>query len=496
MSLHSQAARGLKWQAIEIGGRQLLSLLVFSALSRLVTPADFGLIGLVGVYLLFVSLFVQQGIGMAIVQRRDVEPGHLDAAFWFGMAGASLLCLATMALAEPVSRIFGEPRLPSLLRWASLVLVVDASAAIHGTLFMRNMDFRRPAFRTFLANGIGGLVGVTIAFAGGGVWALIGQQLGASAASAAFYWSASPWRPCWHFQWRYLKDLLRLGSAVFVSDILWSVSNRMDQLIIGRFLGAAALGQYVVGNKAADLAKTALYQPLGAVAIPALSRLQHDPPRLLAAIYRGMEINALIALPCLLGLSVVAPDLVPTLFGSQWQPAGRILQLIALYVLVTGLNSLFYPALIASGTSRGILLINGASALGTLAACLIGIGYGSGGVVLALIANAVLMTVPTLYFLRRRIGLSPLAYYRPCVRPALGAGLMCVAVLGLRRAMPEDTSHWLRLLLQIALGAVTYAGAMYLVGRDSLQRLLSMVAAAVNRPSGSEKPTEEVLPVP
>src|SRR5687767_5590299 len=163
MSLRLQAARGLKWQAIEIAGRQALSLVVFTTLARLLTPADFGLVGLVAVYLAFASMLAEQGFLTAIVQRRDLQSAHVNAAFWVNLLCAALLCAATIAAAPLVTRLFAEPRLEPLLRWASLGLVVNASVAVHGALLMREMDFRRPMIRTLVANIAGGGVGIGMA---------------------------------------------------------------------------------------------------------------------------------------------------------------------------------------------------------------------------------------------------------------------------------------------------------------------------------------------
>src|SRR5882672_8351517 len=122
MALKTLVAHGLKWQVISIVGKQVLSLAVFSTLARLLEPSAFGLVALVGAYLGFVAMFADQGIRMALIQRQNLEPEHLDTAFWFNMGCAVVLCLGTIALASQVAMLFNEPRLAPLLRWTSIVL--------------------------------------------------------------------------------------------------------------------------------------------------------------------------------------------------------------------------------------------------------------------------------------------------------------------------------------------------------------------------------------
>lgn len=480
MSLQAQAARGLKWQAFEIVSRQVLSLVVFTTLARLLDPSAFGLMGLVAVYLAFVSMFVDQGIGTALIQRKELESQHINAAFWFNIFCSIVFCLATMALAGTVARHFEEPKLAPLLRWGSLILIVNAFAGVHGALFFRAMDFRRPMIRTAIANAVGGAVGVGMAFGGYGVWALIGQQISASVAGACFLWSASSWRPAFEFSLPHLRQLMGMSASVFATSLLWFVSSRTDQMLIGSMLGAVSLGYYAVATRISDLAKTTLYQPMGAVALPALAQLQEDRERLRVAVARSMEVNALVSFPCLLGLSAVAPVFVPLLLGTQWQPGGILLQIMALYVLANGLQGVIHYTILATGGPGIFLVINVLHAIGVVAACYVGVTFGSIGVVTGLLLNELFMNVPRTYALYRRTGITPWQYYKPCAVPAVAGMLMYAAVVGSRVSLDSEQG-WFALALMILCGAVVYIGLMYVLARQSLDRLIGLGLAAIGR---------------
>lgn len=478
MTLKAQVAQGLKWQAINIIGRQLLSLVVFATLARLLEPSAFGLMALIGVYLTFVGMFADQGIATALVQRLNLKPAHLDTAYWFNVGCAIILCLGTIALAGPVSTLLGEPRLAPLLQWSSLVLVVGAVSAVHATLFVKAMDFRRPAVRTLVASVAGGAVGVSMALAHYGVWALVGQQLAASFAGTVFLWAASPYRPSAKFSLTHLRELLGVSSSIFTTTLLWFFASRLDQIVIGRFAGVPALGLYVIAGKVPETAKIVTHQPMAAVSLPALSRLQNDHGRMREAIYSGMELNAIWSFAIFVGLATIASDLVPLLFGTKWAAAATLCSLLSLYALVNALQVFFHPSLIASGGAGRYVLLNVWQAVGVLVACVAGIQFGVKYVVLGLIINNLIIAVPSLLFLRNRIGLSPLRYCKPCFVPACASLFMVSLIYLAGNLLPVGFPAISRLACKVALGASAYLAFMLVFERSLLIKLIAMARHA------------------
>jgi O-antigen/teichoic acid export membrane protein len=479
MTLRAQVAHGVKWQAIDIIGRQLLSLIVFTALARLLEPSAFGKVALVGVYMAFVAMFADQGIGAALVQRSKLKPEHLNAAYWFNVGCAAILCCGTIVFAGPVSRLLGEPELVPLLRWMSPALVINAMSAIHATLFIKAMDFRRPTIRTLVGNAIGGGVGISMAIAHCGVWALIGQQLSASLGGAVFLWIASPYRPSLKFSLSHLKELFGVSSSVLSTSLLWFFSSRLDQVVVGRFAGASALGVYVIAGKIPDLAKVVTHEPMARVSLPALSRLQNERNRLKTAIYSGMELNAVLSFAIFVGIAAIAPELVVVLFGSKWAAAGGLCSLLSIYALVNALQVFFHPSLLASGGIGKYVLLNVWQAVGSLIACVGGIHLGVKYVVIGLILNNLIITAPALLFLRKRIGLSPLEYCKPCLVPA-GAALFMLSVLWLVSVMsPSGWPAIAGLACKVAAGAAAYSGFFLLFQRSTLINLIAVVRHAI-----------------
>jgi O-antigen/teichoic acid export membrane protein len=478
--LQAKAARGVKWQMIEIAGRHVVSLFVFTALARLLDPPSFGLVALVALYLSIASILNEQGLVTALIQRSRLEREHLNSAFWFKCFSACVLCAVTIIFAGPLAALFKEPRIAPLLRWASLTLVIDATARVHAALFMKNLDLRRPALRTLLANLIGGIVGVVMALSGCGVWALVGQQLAASITGATFLWLASDWRPQMQFSWPHLKELMGMGTAISVTALIRVVSGGADRFCIARYLGSGVLGHYAIAGKFVELICSALYQPAMAVAQPALAMLQHDRPRYMNALYKAMSLNAIVTFPVLIGLAVVARDAIPLLFGAKWQEAAPILQLMTIYVLTQGVQVFFQSMLLAVDKPAALLTLNVMTAAGGVVACVIGVQYGIRGILFGLTVNSILMGGITFVYLASRLRLSIAAFWKPCLWPAVAVLCMVAATYFVRAELWAAASS-VRLIAQIASGAAVYCGIVTLFARDDVALMLGFVRSAVYR---------------
>lgn len=483
MTLKTQVAKGLKWQAISIVGRQLLSLVVFTTLARLLEPSAFGLVGLIGVYLGFIGMFADQGLGAALIQRKELEPEHLDTAFWTNMGCSVFLCLGTMALANPVSVLLGDARLAPLLRWSSLGLVITALSAIHSTLLLKAMDFRSPTIRTLIANTVGGVIGVFMALAGYGVWALIAQQLSTAIAGAIFLWTISPYRPSFRFSKRHFRELSSVGWSIFATSLLWFFTSRLDQMVIGRFLGVPVLGLYVIGNKIPDMAKTMTHTPLEGISLPALSKLQDDPKQMCETIYKGMELTATISFAIFVGLAAISSDLVPFLFGAKWTDAITISILLSLYALVNVLQVFFHPALLASGGARRYIFLNVANAIGAVVSCGLGIQFGIMYLIIGLMLTSLIVSVPAFLYLKFLIGLSPSKYCKPCLVPALASLFMVALIWLVSLILPKDILPALLIGCKIAIGAIGYLGFTFAFKRSSLVKIADTISHAVKNRS-------------
>ena len=485
MSIRQRSVAGLKWQGIEVLSKQCIALIVFSLLSRILDAEEFGLFGLVSLFLLSANLITSQGLDSSIVQRAALTPEHIDTAFWTRMGFAGAVASATVVFADVIATLLSEPRLVPYIRASAIVLLVDAAASIHNVLFSRNLDFRTPAIRLLVANSAGGAVGVALALQHFGTWALVGQQLATSIAGAIFIWIASSYRPAFRFSRRCLADLFRVSSSVFLSAILWFLISQLDRFTIGKYLGPASLGIYIVALKLPETARIFSTQPVSRVLLPILSKLQGDHERLRTAIYKGMDFNALLSFAIFSGMAAVVPHLIPLAFGPNWDEAILPSQLLAMLGLSYNLHVFVYPALIASGGVGRYLYVNLAQFAGVLAACYVGTQLGTVALIIGLIINANLILGVALLHLKFQIGLSPWQYLKPCIVPGMAGSVMFLALFFVGDFF--SASHFVSVAIKVPLGATIFVGLTLVFNRKSVTSLFYFLDASEYLPAFMRK---------
>jgi O-antigen/teichoic acid export membrane protein len=479
MSLRSEIATGLKWEAINVASRQILSLIVFTTLARLLGPETFGLMGLVFVYTGLVGMITEQGITTALIQRKNLKQQHIDSAFWLSLGLALSFCLITTTISEIIAEIFKEPELASLINWASIGLIFNSLSTVQSALLVKELRFRELAIRTLLATTTGGAVGITMAYAGYGIWSLVAQQLTVALSGSLFVWIISAHKPCLRFSNRHILDLVLVGIPVLGSNILYYISSKLDHILIGRFMGTSSLGIYVVAGKIPQMASTMTHRPLARVALPALSQVQGDKRRVCNLIYEGMTLTATITFAIFIGLALVSSDVLGSFFGEKWLTASVPASLLSIYALVTILKIFFHPALLAAGLIGKYFIINLYSFAGAAISCFIGIQFGINYLIIGLITNGLAMTVPPLILLKREVNLSITSFFKTCKFPALAAIAMSGSVFLIEHFANHNIIPLLRLAIKTIIGAAVYIGFIYVFDRSSIQKFLTIAASSV-----------------
>ncbi|HEX7022670.1 MAG TPA: lipopolysaccharide biosynthesis protein, partial [Trueperaceae bacterium] len=349
MTLKEKTLRGLAWTGIQNWGSRALTFVVFLLLARLLTPEDFGVVALATVFIAFAQVFVDQGFAEALIQREDLEPGHLDTAFWANLGLGVLLSALSFVAAPLVATLFDEPKLIAVVRWLSLLFVLRALAGVQAAILTRDFDFRALAFRRLMGVMAGGVLGVVMAVMGFGVWSLVGQQLCGALVEAGVLWWASDWAPGWGLGREYFKDLFSFGINITGTNLLNFANRRSDDLLIGYFLGPVALGYYTVAYRLLLILTDLLANTINQVALPAFARLQKEPKRLLDAFYKATNLASLVAFPCFVGLAVLAPELTRGVFGEKWLPSVPVMQVLALIGILHSVFNLNAPLMVAVG---------------------------------------------------------------------------------------------------------------------------------------------------
>lgn len=473
--LRGRAVRAVAWSAVQNWGSRLVSFVVFALLAQLLDPEAFGVIALAGTYIAFLRVLVDQGFAAAIIQRDEVEKGHLDTAFAVNMAMSVVLMAASGPVADPIARLFDTPDLGPIIQALAPAFVLAALAGVQQALFERRMQYRVLAIREFAASCVAGLVGVGMAWYGWGVWSLVGWFLTERATAVVVLWIASPWRPGRTITAHHFNDLFSFGIHLVGSNLLDYVNSRADNLIIGYVLGPTALGFYDVAYKLYTAGVDLITQTVSSVAFSTFSKLQHARDKMRVAFYKGTQTASIVAFPAFLGAAALAPDLIATVFGAQWIPES--VQVFQVLAIVGMLHALFYfnPAvLLACNRPDWRLLVNVLNAITNVIAYTIAVQFGLVAVAAAYVVRGYLLAPVQFWMLRRLIDVRVRTYLRNISVPLVGALGMAGLLVALRTQAFPDAAALVWIPSAILGGGLLYVGLLWIFARPLLQRLVRL----------------------
>jgi O-antigen/teichoic acid export membrane protein len=326
----SRTLGGLFWLFLGTGSQAVLQVLVLAVLSRLLAPADFGLVAAVLAVVGFSTIFSQLGIGPAVVQRLELKPAHLRMGFTLSLLLGFLLAALAWMFAPAVADCFRLPGLTPILRAVSLVFPLQGLSVVAESLLQRDLQFRRLAAIEVASVALGyGLVGIALAALGFGAWSLVGGHLAQTVlkTAALLILRPHPMRPLWDRQ--ACSELLYFGSGFTVARVGNYLGTYGDNFVIGRWLGAAALGIYGRAYQLVAGPAALFGTVLDRVLFPAMARVQTQPEQLAAAYRRGVALIALVTLPASAVLVVLAPELIHVLLGPGWDAVVVPFQILA-----------------------------------------------------------------------------------------------------------------------------------------------------------------------
>jgi O-antigen/teichoic acid export membrane protein len=448
---------GVAWKAGSQVTLQVSRMVVALILARLLAPHDWGLAAMVMVFASFVVVFTDNALGTALIQRRELLEGDRSTVFWTSTAVGVVLAAAGIAAAGPLASFYGEPRVRWLFIAVSIGFFVSAFGTTQMALLARDMEFRKLELRQIASTVVGAAAGVTAALMGAGAWAIVGQQLAEMLTSTVLLWCFSPWHPSFTFSVASLRRLGGFAGNVFGENLLFQVGRTLPSILIGRVLGAAAVGAYVLATNVILVPFSRIAAPLQQVFFPAFSRMSDDTGRLADVWIRATRLVGLISIPSLVGLAIVAPDFVDVVLGSRWAHTTVVIQILAAVGIVQSLQTLSGEVLMAVGRAGTLFRFTIVWFLGSTAAVSLGLHWGIVGVATAYaIATLVIEPLRT-YITTRALGISPwrfvAAFNGIAQASAVMALVLAVSRTGLEHA---GVGAALRVVLLVAIGGCVY----------------------------------------
>jgi PST family polysaccharide transporter len=470
--LRQRTVAGLGWSAAQQGLQQVLRFIFLLLLTRLLTPDDFGQVGMVLVFSGLAQMFCDMGLGAALVQRKDLRREHIDAVFWANLAAGALLTALFVVLAGPIASFYRLPELRLLALAISAGFLAAALRVVPYSLALRAMDFRKLALVETAAVLLSGGVAVWMALNGFGVWSLVAQLLLQSFAGTVLLWASGHWRPAFAFDFSALRELFGFSFNLLGFGLLDHVVTRSSHLLIGRFIGSAALGVYSRADQLMLLPVIQMAAVISRVMFPALSAIQDQVARVRQIYLRAIRTISLVTFPLMLGLMVTAKPFVLVILGEQWAETIPLLMIFCLSGLLMPVGATVGWIYTSQGRTDTMMRWGLVAGAVRLAAILIGLRWGIVGVAAAWVASGYLVLwYPSWTIAGRLIGLR---WFR-MVRELSGnfaCGLaMTAAVYALGLAVP---GHWplgQLLLAQVGVGAMVYIGLILIFQRGTINEL-------------------------
>ena len=469
-SFSKRIAIGAIWTTADTWGRQAANFTVFTLLAWLLGPSAYGLMGLALLVPMILTAPVTRGLPDAIVQRVEVDPLHLDSAFWLLVGAGLVLAASTIALARPIALLFGEPELAALIGATSLMILFNAIGAVPGAVLKRELHFRLFAIRSLISTSVGGAIGIVMALNGQGVWSLVGLYLTKSITEAAILLLGGTWRPRLRYSFARCRELFGFARPIVIQSFVTLINDEVPKVVIGFFLGAHSVGIYMLSRRLLELLTELLFAPFFGLALPAIARVQNEPAKIQRFFDMTLRLTTLVGVPAFVGLVAIAPDAVPLVFGPDWVAAVPVVQVMMTIGLQRAIDGICAATILALGHS--LLLLQLHLAFAVIAPILIALGtqFGTldaaGGLV---ISHLVLLPILLVAAQRlAKINLSGLLATYP--RVLVASAVMALSVIAWRGFAVEWTTAPILIASSVAIGMASYAGAILLVGhRDLLE---------------------------
>jgi O-antigen/teichoic acid export membrane protein len=379
-------------------GKFFLSLVSIMVLARLLTPRDFGLVAMVTTVTSFLRVFKDAGLSIATVQREKITHAQVSNLFWINVSVSALCTLILAAAAPVIARFYHNSRLIPITLLLSVTFLISGSTIQHQALLKRQMRFKELALIEVSSMTVGVLIGVIMALTGCGYWSLVGSSLSMETSGLVLTWSVSRWRPQLPVRRSGVGPLVSFGAHRTAGDFLLTVARGSDNLLIGRFYGAAAVGLY---SRASALFIKPLEQflgPINAVFIPALCRLQSQPERYRSTFLRLYEAIALITFAFSGLFLALSRPLILVLLGPKWEQAAVIFGGFTVAALCVPLANASAWLFISQGRGRDMFVAQSINACAVVLSFVAGLPFGPVGVAIAFSISNLLVRIPIYYF--------------------------------------------------------------------------------------------------
>lgn len=357
-SLKNKTIKGVGWTALGTGMQFAIQFIVSIILARLLTPDDYGLIGIITIFIVVADCITISGFFSSLIQKKEVTEADYSTMFLSNMASSTFLYILLFFAAPIIAVFFDRLELVSLVRAQALCLVVSAFSLVQRARLNKLLDFKTPTKILFVSSVVGGIIGITCAYVGFGVWALVISTVCNSTMQSLLYFLNSRWLPKMHFSTKSFKELFGYGWKILVAELFDSIYMQAYQLVVGKCYSPKTLGLYTRAKGFSDLISTNVFNITRGVTFPVLCQVRNEPERARDAYRRIIRMLSFITVVSSFMMFAVAKPMVLVLIGEKWLPSVEYLQILCFGALLYPINATSVNLLKSQGHSDKFLVLS------------------------------------------------------------------------------------------------------------------------------------------
>lgn len=466
------------WRFAERCGAQLVTFIVSIVLARILAPEDYGTIALVTVFTTILQVFVDSGLGTALIQKKEADDLDFSSVFFFNFAVCIILYIGMFIAAPFIAEFYNDSSLTSVVRVISLTIVISGVKGIQQAYVSRNMMFKRFFFSTIGGTIFSAVFGIVLAYQGFGVWALVAQQLSNTAIDTLILWLTVKWRPKLMFSWNRLKTLLVFGWKLLVSALLDTCYNNLRNLIIGKMYSSADLAYYNQGDKFPKVIVTNINTSIDSVLLPTMSSAQDDRERVKNMTRRAIKTSTYVMAPLMMGLAFCSVPIVHLVLTDKWLPCVPFLRIFCVTYMFYPIHTANLNAINAMGRSDWFLRLEVIKKIVGMAILLSTMWFGVMAMAYSLLLSSVLSQIINSWPNRKLLGYGYLEQIRDIAPAIILAVIMgiCVYFIGY---IPLPTI--VTLIIQIVAGAIIYIVLSAILKLEEYEYLTGMIKSFFKR---------------
>ena len=466
------------WRFAERCGAQLVAFIVSVVLARVLNPEAYGTVALVTIFTTILQVFVDSGLGTALIQKKDADDLDFSTVFYFNFIVCLILYIGMFISAPYIAAFYKDSSLTPVIRILSLTIVISGVKGIQQAYVSRNMLFKRFFFSTIGGTVFSAFVGIGMAYIGAGIWALVAQQLSNAVIDTLILWITVKWRPKKMFSWMRLKKLLGFGWKLLVSSLLDTIYNNLRNLIIGKLYSSVDLAYYNQGDKFPKVIVTNINTSIDSVLLPTMSNAQDNNERVKQMTRRAIKTSTYVMAPLMMGLAFCAEPIVRIILTDKWLPCVPFLRIFCITYMFWPVHTANLNAINAMGHSDCFLKLEIIKKITGMMILLFTMRYGVLVMAYSLLLSSVLSQIINSWPNRTLLKYGYLEQVRdfaPGILLAVGMGV-CVYFIGFLQFPMIVT-----LVIQIIVGASIYIGISALLKLEEFEYLFRMIKSFLKK---------------